>query len=372
MRSQNPSASDLVLGLISLDYHETLMAAAGTAAEKARDAAVAKGGHILIVEGSVPTGIRGACTIGGQAADDILKNACPRRCRDHQRRHVLGVRRDPGRQAQPDRRGLGRGRRQRCSRRQPVGVPGQRGQPHRHDRPLPDVRGVPARPTISAGRCSPTGSGSTTTARAVGTSTPGSSPPNGATRVTATAAAFTCSAARVRAPSTTAPASSTTRGHPGRWRPGTAAWGARSPTSGTRTHRFTTGCRTCRPLGSISPRTGSALPSSRPPLPGSRCMGSVKSFSTGSPPPTTPAAAPTSGTLGAGAPAGGDGGGGGGGGGRADDSRRAHRWRRLPPGGEHGDPRDGGGRARHRMMDSGAHGDGGRRQRLLSNLRAGR
>ena len=75
LRSSNPSASDLVLGLISLDYHETVMAAAGTAAEQARDAAVAKGGHILIVEGSVPTGIRGACTIGGQAADDILKNA---------------------------------------------------------------------------------------------------------------------------------------------------------------------------------------------------------------------------------------------------------------------------------------------------------
>ncbi len=72
VRSRNPSTSDLVLGLISLDYHETLMAAAGTAAEKARDDAVAKGGHLLIVEGSVPTGIRGACTIGGRAADDIL------------------------------------------------------------------------------------------------------------------------------------------------------------------------------------------------------------------------------------------------------------------------------------------------------------
>jgi len=74
LRSSNPSASDLVLGMISLDYHETVMAAAGTAAEQARDTAFAKGGHILIVEGSVPTGIRGACTIGGQAADDILKN----------------------------------------------------------------------------------------------------------------------------------------------------------------------------------------------------------------------------------------------------------------------------------------------------------
>jgi hydrogenase small subunit len=74
VRSRNPSAADLILGLISLDYHETLMAAAGTAAERARDDAVAKGGHLLVVEGSVPTGIRGACTIGGRAADDILRS----------------------------------------------------------------------------------------------------------------------------------------------------------------------------------------------------------------------------------------------------------------------------------------------------------
>ncbi len=73
VRSRNPSASELILGLISLDYHETLMAAAGSAAEQARDEAVAKGGHLLIVEGSVPTGIRGSCTIGGRAADDILR-----------------------------------------------------------------------------------------------------------------------------------------------------------------------------------------------------------------------------------------------------------------------------------------------------------
>ncbi len=72
VRSRNPTAADLVLGLISLDYHETLMAPAGEAAERARDAAVAQGGHVLIVEGSIPTGIRGACTIGGRAADDIL------------------------------------------------------------------------------------------------------------------------------------------------------------------------------------------------------------------------------------------------------------------------------------------------------------
>jgi hydrogenase small subunit len=75
VRSRDPSAADLVLGLISLDYHETLMAPAGMAAEQARDAAIAKGGHVLIVEGSVPVGIPGSCTIGGRTASDILTTA---------------------------------------------------------------------------------------------------------------------------------------------------------------------------------------------------------------------------------------------------------------------------------------------------------
>jgi hydrogenase small subunit len=73
LRSRNPSAGDLILDLVSLNYHETIMAAAGTAAEQARDDAAAKGGHLVIVEGSVPTGIAGSCTIGGRSAEDILR-----------------------------------------------------------------------------------------------------------------------------------------------------------------------------------------------------------------------------------------------------------------------------------------------------------
>jgi len=73
LRSRNPSAGDLILDMISLNYHETVMAAAGTAAEQARDDAVESGGHILIVEGSIPTGIAGSCTIGGRSALDILR-----------------------------------------------------------------------------------------------------------------------------------------------------------------------------------------------------------------------------------------------------------------------------------------------------------
>nr|WP_239374031.1 hydrogenase small subunit [Frankia sp. Cj5] len=75
LRSRNPSVADLILGMISLDYHETLMAAAGADAEDARDKAVARGGHLVVVEGSVPTGIPGSCTVGGRSAEEILRSA---------------------------------------------------------------------------------------------------------------------------------------------------------------------------------------------------------------------------------------------------------------------------------------------------------
>ncbi|MCK9902182.1 hydrogenase [Parafrankia colletiae] len=75
LRSRNPSVADLLLGMISLDYHETVMAAAGVAAEKARDDAVARGGHLVIVEGSIPTGIPGSCTVGGRSAEQILRES---------------------------------------------------------------------------------------------------------------------------------------------------------------------------------------------------------------------------------------------------------------------------------------------------------
>jgi hydrogenase small subunit len=50
------SIESLILGVISLDYHETLQVAAGDQAEKARKDAMAKGGYVLIVDGSIPHG----------------------------------------------------------------------------------------------------------------------------------------------------------------------------------------------------------------------------------------------------------------------------------------------------------------------------
>ncbi|OZA80094.1 MAG: hypothetical protein B7X77_02360, partial [Caulobacter sp. 39-67-4] len=74
-----PTVADLILDSISLSYHETLMAAAGSQAEDvlAKTVREHKGKYIALVEGSIPTGADGAyCTIGGKAALDIAREIC--------------------------------------------------------------------------------------------------------------------------------------------------------------------------------------------------------------------------------------------------------------------------------------------------------
>ncbi len=44
----------LILEMISLDYHNTLMAPSGSAAEKSRLDSIAGGGHVVVIDGSVP------------------------------------------------------------------------------------------------------------------------------------------------------------------------------------------------------------------------------------------------------------------------------------------------------------------------------
>lgn len=76
LRARNPSIAELILDLLSIDYHETIMAAAGFQAEAARDATLEKGGHLVVVEGSVPLGADGGyCTVGGRSAEQLLKAA---------------------------------------------------------------------------------------------------------------------------------------------------------------------------------------------------------------------------------------------------------------------------------------------------------
>ncbi len=77
-RSFAPTIESLIFNVISLDYDDTLMAAAGEAAESARTKAMKDnaGKYVLVVDGSIPTGAGGAyCTAGGRSAVDILTEA---------------------------------------------------------------------------------------------------------------------------------------------------------------------------------------------------------------------------------------------------------------------------------------------------------
>jgi hydrogenase small subunit len=78
IRSSHPLVADIVLDTISLDYTETLQAAAGHQAEKCLHDTIHnhRGKYILLVEGSVPVAEDGVyCTIGGRAASNILSEA---------------------------------------------------------------------------------------------------------------------------------------------------------------------------------------------------------------------------------------------------------------------------------------------------------
>ena len=76
LRAEHPTLEKLILDVISLDYHETLMAAAGHQAEAARKSAMEanRGKYILVVEGAIPTKANGIyCKVGGRTAIDLTK-----------------------------------------------------------------------------------------------------------------------------------------------------------------------------------------------------------------------------------------------------------------------------------------------------------
>ncbi|HEX8979721.1 MAG TPA: hydrogenase small subunit [Parasulfuritortus sp.] len=78
LRAEHPTLEKLILDVISLDYHETLFAAAGHQAEAARKAAMAanRGKYLLVVEGAIPTKDNGIyCKVGGQTAIEMV-NEC--------------------------------------------------------------------------------------------------------------------------------------------------------------------------------------------------------------------------------------------------------------------------------------------------------
>ena len=76
LRASRPSVAEVVLDVLSVDYHETIMAAAGHQAEEARQATTDAGGHLVVVEGSIPLLDDGIyCCIGGRTAIDILEES---------------------------------------------------------------------------------------------------------------------------------------------------------------------------------------------------------------------------------------------------------------------------------------------------------
>jgi len=75
LQSSHPDFADLILNVISLEYHETLMAASGIQARQVLDEAVQKyaGKFILVVEGSIPTKEKGIyMKLAGRPALDVL------------------------------------------------------------------------------------------------------------------------------------------------------------------------------------------------------------------------------------------------------------------------------------------------------------
>jgi len=78
IRSSHPIVSDIILDKLSLDYTQTLQAAAGAQAEKcARDVMEKyKGEYLMLCEGSVPTGADGVyCVVAGRTAIDVVQEA---------------------------------------------------------------------------------------------------------------------------------------------------------------------------------------------------------------------------------------------------------------------------------------------------------
>jgi len=74
LRTAHPDVGSLILDLVSLDYHETLAAAAGHQIEASLDAAVKRGGYVLVVEGAIPEKDGGIyCQVAGKTAVETLK-----------------------------------------------------------------------------------------------------------------------------------------------------------------------------------------------------------------------------------------------------------------------------------------------------------
>ncbi len=76
LRAANPTAANLLLDVLALDYHEELLAVAGadSSSPLAGLASRYPNGYYAVLEGSFPTGAAGAyCLIGGRPAVDVAR-----------------------------------------------------------------------------------------------------------------------------------------------------------------------------------------------------------------------------------------------------------------------------------------------------------
>ncbi len=79
LRATKPTARQIILDVLSVDYHETIMAPSGHQAEKSLRDVVEnhKGKYLVVVEGSIPVKDGGVyCCIGGRSAVDIAREVC--------------------------------------------------------------------------------------------------------------------------------------------------------------------------------------------------------------------------------------------------------------------------------------------------------
>lgn len=80
LRSTHPTVENLILDLISLDYHEALSTPSGHLAEEAKKKSIAenRGKFILVIDGAIPLKDGGIyCQIGGRPVLEILKETAP-------------------------------------------------------------------------------------------------------------------------------------------------------------------------------------------------------------------------------------------------------------------------------------------------------
>ncbi len=78
LRSHHPTLENLILDMVSLDYHETLSVAAGHQAEAARQASMQEnyGNYLLVVDGAIPTKDGGIyCKVANRTIQEHLEEA---------------------------------------------------------------------------------------------------------------------------------------------------------------------------------------------------------------------------------------------------------------------------------------------------------